>query len=125
MLSSIVIGVALGAATGWLGHRSGFLTPSGALSVFVACIATSALGGWVWGALVLVFVAGTNLLSRYRRADKRAISEGFCRRASRGWRQILGRVGWAMVLALLYRFMGRDACVFAAFPTNDCPINIR
>lgn len=115
VVENILLGLGLGALTGWLGWRSGFLYPSGAVGVLVVSMLTFFAGGWAWGVVSLVFFASSNLWSRFRAAHKKSLGEQFGKGARRSWEQILARAGWSVILALIHALAARNITVFAAF----------
>ncbi|OGO06814.1 MAG: hypothetical protein A2Y73_02530 [Chloroflexi bacterium RBG_13_56_8] len=114
MIKELVVGLAVGCVTGWIGLRSRLLSGSGAASVVLSLGLIFVGGGWVWGILTfLVYVAG-GIWSRYRAADKKDRLGGLLQ-TERGWRQIASRVGWSAVLALIYFLLPQASSVFIAF----------
>ena len=105
--------MALGGLLAWLGYRAQLLLPGGAIAVLLAMIIISLTGGWVWSLALLVTLASIGFWARFRRRFKRTISERFRERARLGWWQILARIGWPVVLALLYGLLTPERGVFA------------
>ena len=115
LVSNLLLGVALGTVTSWLGHRSGFLSSSGVAAVLVVSVLIFLSGGWVWGVVSLVFLASTSLWSRLRVAYKRNVSDGFNGDSARNWDQVLARLGWSVGLALFHVLASKSTGVFIAF----------
>jgi len=109
-LPRLLLGLALAALVGWLGWRRGALTRGGALGATLVGGATFGLGGWAWGALVILFFVSASLLSRYRQAQKQRFAEKFSKGAQRDLAQALANGGAAALLAAAV------ACVPAAAP---------
>ena len=116
MLTSLLMGAALGAVCGWVGHRIGRLSAGGAL---VACAATALVFGvadWTWGLVLALYFLGAGGVARYQRQVKQRISSAqFLEGTSQGWRQVLARVGWAVLLALLGRLLADSRGMYAAY----------
>ena len=95
----LLLGLALAVLVGFLGHRRGALTVGGALGAVLVGTATFGLGGWAWGALVVLFFVSSSALSRYHEGQKQQFAEKFSKGAQRDLAQALANGGAAALLA--------------------------
>ena len=112
---ALAVGLVLGALLAWLGYRGGLLSRSGLLAVVGLSILVFGLGGWPWGALLVVHWLGTGLWARYGAAYKRGLGERFTAGSRRSWQQILASLGWGAVLVVLHRLAPANISIVAAF----------
>jgi len=71
------------------------------------------LDGWIWGATLLVGVLGNILWAHYRSRIQTRARTGV--RARTNGIQMIARLGWAMLLAILSRFTGQTDQALAAY----------
>ncbi len=110
-----MLGLVLGGLLAWLGYRAQLLSSGGAVAVLVGMVIISLAAGWVWSLALLVTLASIGFWARFRQGFKRTINERFRERARLGWWQILARIGWPVMLALLYGLLTPERGVFAAY----------
>ena len=112
---NLLLGLGLGAVTGGVGYRLGLLSRSGTIAVVLVGVFAFGAGGWIWGALSLVFFVSSGLWSRFRARYKKSLSERFDQGARRNWGQVLARLGWSVALALSHALGAESTGVFVAF----------
>lgn len=93
-------GFVLSSVIGFLGHRKGALSRSGALGAVLVGTLIFGLGGWDWGFLLIAFFVSSSLLSRYREGDKEAMAEKFAKGSQRDMGQALANAGLGSLLAI-------------------------
>jgi uncharacterized membrane protein len=98
---SVAIGLVVSLGLAWLGYRLGTHTVSGALAMTAGYLISAIGGGWVWGALVLLFFSSTIAWSHFRRDRKVILLDRLLGQAKIGWQQVTAQLGWGCVLALL------------------------
>jgi uncharacterized protein (TIGR00297 family) len=98
----VLLGLVFSSFIGFVGYRQGALTVSGAVGAIVVGTFIVGLGGWAWGLLLVAFFASSSLLSLYRRADKRAVSDKFAKGHRRDLGQTLANGGLGVLLAIAY-----------------------
>ncbi len=96
-----LIGLALSAAIGLLGYRSGSLSRSGVLGAVVTGSLIFGLGGLVWGGLLVAFFVSSSALSHWQARRKAAVADKFSKGGRRDLGQALanGGVGAALAMA--------------------------
>lgn len=94
----LLLGLALSATIGLLAYRRGSLSRGGVVGAILVGSPVFGLGGWAWGALLILFFVSSSLLSLYRTSDKRAIAQQF---AKGGQRDIWQALANGSVPALL------------------------
>lgn len=99
-LLSLLGGLVLSAAVGWLAYRRRSLSASGVVGAIVTGTILFGVGGWDWGLLLLTFFVSSSLLSHYRSADKSRLAEKFAKGHQRDLGQALANAGVASLLAL-------------------------
>ncbi len=88
---------------GGLGYWRHSLTRSGWFGAIIIGTTTAGLGGWHWGALIVVFFATSSLLSHWRRATKQQRTGATAAKGEqRDLFQALANGGVAAVCAVLY-----------------------
>lgn len=113
VLWPVTIGLVVSLGLSWLGHRLGTHALSGVLAM-IACYLISAFGGgWVWGALVLLFFSSTIAWSHFGRDSKAIPLDRLLGQARIRWQQVTAQLGWGCVLALL-SILGRHGVGFTA-----------
>lgn len=115
MLLKLLLGLAIGGALAWYGHRSRFLLVGGAVAILIVHLFALLAGGWVWLIPLVVLTVSANLWSRYRAADKAANLERNPRGPAHGWIQVAARFTWPVALTLLYLRGSEKTGIFAAF----------
>ncbi|MHB1293752.1 MAG: DUF92 domain-containing protein [Anaerolineae bacterium] len=115
MLGQLALGLLFGAAVGWASHRLGALTRGGIVVEAAVSGLVFLAGGWVWGALPLVYLASSAYLVRYHEPAKVSTSGHFRRRAMLDSTHLLGKVAWAAVLAMVFRLGPQSQGMFPAF----------
>lgn len=111
----IAVGLLLGALLAFWGYRRQWLTLRGAATCVALVFVTSLLADWTWSLPLAVFLLSLITLSGFRAAYKRSLSDRFRQGARRDWRQVLARLLWALVLALLSRAAALPELTFFAF----------
>ena len=100
-LFELLGGFALSLAIGVLGYKRGALSGSGVVGALVTGTLIFGLGGWEWGALLIVFFVSSSALSFYRARDKEGLAEKFAKGHRRDLGQALANGGLAALLAVL------------------------
>lgn len=108
------LGLVLSAVIGGVGYRSESLSSSGMLGAILVGTIIFGAGGWIWGILLILFFASSSLLSRYREAEKTALSEKFAKVGRRDLSQALANGGWGAILALVFT-VWPSPILFSAF----------
>ncbi|MGM0400734.1 MAG: DUF92 domain-containing protein [Chloroflexota bacterium] len=115
MIRDLLLGLGSGLLLGWIGHHARLLSRSGAVGIAVAVIFTFVGGGWTWGIPLLLFFLSWGLWRRYRAPYKAVLHERFDPRTRIDAPNVGGRVGWAMLMVLLYVITGERTPIFFAF----------
>ncbi|MHB0857408.1 MAG: DUF92 domain-containing protein [Anaerolineae bacterium] len=115
MLWQLALGLVLGAAVGWVSHRLGSLTRNGVVVETVTSGLVFFAGGWAWGVLPLVFFAASAFLVRYHALAKAGTSRHFRRPLLVDGSLLVGKIGWAVVLALTFLISPVSRGLFPAF----------
>ncbi len=97
----ITLGVLLGALLAWLGGRFRLLTGSGQVTILGVTVAVFATQGWVWGAVLVLWSLLAGAVTVFRRPYKEHFKDRLGDDAAESWLQLLARLGWPAVLALL------------------------
>jgi uncharacterized protein (TIGR00297 family) len=113
-LLRLLVGLAAATVIATIARRRGALTSGGALGAVVVGTITFGLGGWAWGVVLVAFFALSTLLSRYRRRDKKVVSDKFQKGGQRDLAQVLANGGLAAALAVLF-YLRPGPAVLAAF----------
>jgi len=106
-------GFALSLAIGVAGYKRGALSGSGVVGALITGTLIFGLGGWEWGALLIVFFVSSSALSFYRSRDKRELAEKFAKGHRRDLGQALANGGLAALLAVLFLIWPHPLCFFA------------
>lgn len=101
LLGGFVISLAIGA----LGYKRGALSGSGVAGAIITGTLIFGLGGWEWGALLIVFFLSSSALSFYRARDKEKLAEKFAKGHRRDLGQALANGGLAALLAILSQIL--------------------
>jgi len=107
-LFELLGGFALSLAIGILGYRRGALSGSGIVGALVTGTLIFGLGGWEWGALLILFFVSSSALSFYRAREKQSLAEKFAKGHRRDLAQALANGGLAALLAVLSRVGGME-----------------
>ncbi len=121
-LPGIVIGLISSTFIAWFAHRRGALSISGALGAILVGTVTFGFGGWSWGLVLIAFFALSTVLSRYRQADKRGLTEKFAKGGRRDVGQVLANGGLVAFIALLHSFYPIPL-LFCAFLGSMATVN--
>ena len=97
----LVGGLALSLLIGVAGYKRGALNGSGLLGALITGTLIFGLGGWEWGALLILFFISSSALSFYRARDKERLAEKFAKGHRRDLGQALANGGLAALLATL------------------------
>ncbi len=100
MLPRLVLGLTLSALIGFVAYQRQSLSASGVLGAVLLGTVIFGLGGWVWGALLVVFFVSSSLLSHYKAARKEALAEKFSKGSRRDLAQALANGGAGALIAL-------------------------
>ena len=122
MVLQWAVGLIGSALIGGLGYRKGSLSGSGMLGAVLVGSAVFGFGGWIWGALLIVFFISSSLLSHYRKRDKECLAEKFAKGMRRDLGQTLANGGWGMVLAFVY-FCYPHPWLFVAYVGSIATVN--
>ncbi len=115
LVLEITLGLALGAAIGWVGYRLSAFSRTGIIGVVLASTITCGAGGWVWDAVLLISFLGSSLCAHYGLAYKERTIEKYGRIGRRGMLQVTAGVGWALALVLLHLLTPQTTGIYAAF----------
>lgn len=100
---------------GGLGYWRRSLTLSGWLGAIVVGTASAGLGGWTWGALIVIFFVTSSALSHWRHPAKEQIaSDKFAKSERRDVVQTMANGGAVVGLALLNTWMPHPFWLAAA-----------
>jgi uncharacterized protein (TIGR00297 family) len=113
-LLRLAIGLAVATVIATIARCRGALTSGGALGAVTVGTITFGFGGWAWGLVLVAFFTLSTVLSRYRRRDKRAVSDKFQKGGQRDLAQVLANGGLAAVLAVLF-YLRPGPALLAAF----------
>jgi uncharacterized protein (TIGR00297 family) len=102
-LFEILGGFVLSLAIGILGYLRGALSGSGVVGALVTGTLIFGLGGWEWGALLILFFVSSSALSFYRAREKQSLAEKFAKGHRRDLAQALANGGLVALLAVLSR----------------------
>ena len=111
----LLAGLIFGGLVAWWGDRLGAYSRSGAVTVLGICLIGFGAGGWIWGSLLVITFVAMALWSRYGAERKESILDRLNGNARRDWRQLVGGVGWAAILALLNLITPGSPVVFVAY----------
>lgn len=98
----LALSFGLSGIIGGLGYWRRSLTLSGWLGAIVVGTAGAGLGGWTWGALIVIFFVTSSALSHWRHAAKEQIAvDKFAKSERRDFVQTMANGGAVVGLALL------------------------
>ncbi len=101
-LSSILLGLLLSAIIAALAYGRGSLTRSGAAGAQIVGTLIFAMGGWVWGLLLVAFFVTSSALSHYQVRAKEPLAEKFQKGHQRDLAQVLANGGWGALMAIAF-----------------------
>jgi uncharacterized protein (TIGR00297 family) len=99
VLLNLAVGVALSSLIGLGGYYKGALSASGAVGAIIVGTAIFGFGGWVWGAVLIIFFVSSSLLSSFRKGQKADVAEKFDKDSRRDLGQALANGGLGAGLA--------------------------
>jgi len=106
-----VVGLTAGALVGVVGVLLGVLTSGAVLALALVAAANFGLGGWTWGATLLVGALSSILWAGYR-----ARRTGRSRMGQRtGWLPVMARLGWPTLLVGLGKLTESHDALFPAY----------
>ena len=100
MPARLALGLLLSALIGYVGYRRRSLSPSGVLGAIGLGTLIFGLGGWAWGALLVVFFISSSALSHFTAARKAAVAEKFSKGGRRDLAQALANGGVGALAAI-------------------------
>jgi uncharacterized protein (TIGR00297 family) len=101
MLLQLGLGLLLSLLIGAAGYWRGALSRSGMAGAVVVGTLIFGLGGWAWGALLVVFFVTSSALSHFKAGRKAALGEKFSKGSQRDLAQALANGGAGALIALL------------------------
>jgi len=114
MWLNLLIALILGGVIVALGLRHGVLRLGGAICALLAVLGVISLSDWTWTAPLLVVLAALVWLGGFGAQHKReALRQARAQQLS--WEQMLHRLGWPLLMALLYRLLGPHDGYYGAF----------
>lgn len=111
----IALGLLLSAPLAFWGYRRQSLTRRAAAACVALVFVTSVLADWTWSLPLAAFLLSLITLSGFRAAYKRGLSDRFRQGARRDWQQVLARLLWSLMLALLSCAAALPGLTFFAF----------
>jgi uncharacterized membrane protein len=118
-LFELLGGFVLSLAIGILGYRRGALSGSGVVGALVTGTLIFGLGGWEWGALLILFFVSSSALSFYRAREKQSLAEKFAKGHRRDVAQALANGGLAALLAVLSRVFSSSSPLAGKIPPSS------
>jgi uncharacterized protein (TIGR00297 family) len=98
----LVVALACASLIAWAAHRRSSLSGSGAAGAVIVGTVVLGCGGWVWGAVLVIFFVLSSMLSRYRASTKQHLAEKFAKGSRRDLGQVLANGGVGTVLAMAW-----------------------
>ena len=114
MWIDLAIGLLLGGAIVVLGYRGQVFALGGAFVGLASVLAVLALRDWTWAAPLLIVLAGVVWLGVFR-ADYKRNRLDAARALRLSWEQMVSRLGWALLMAVLSRLLGTHDSYYLAF----------
>jgi uncharacterized protein (TIGR00297 family) len=111
--ATLALAFALAAAIAYVAFRLGSLSTGGAWAAFVVGGLTFGFGGWLAGALLILFFVGSSALSRLGARRKTGVAAQFEKGGRRDERQVLANGGLAALLAVTYGLTGETVLLVA------------
>lgn len=122
ILQNLLLGLILSAIIAALALWRGSLTPSGAIGAMVVGALIFAMGGWIWGLLLVAFFVTSSALSHYQERAKEPLAEKFQKGHHRDLGQVLANGGWGALMALAFGLDPHPA-FFIAFAGAMAAVN--
>jgi uncharacterized protein (TIGR00297 family) len=119
---AFLLGIALSALIAGLAYGRGSLTPSGIGGAIIIGTLVFAMGGVMWGLLLIAFFVSSSALSHYRARAKEPLAEKFQKGHRRDLGQVLANGGWGALMALAFGF-SRQPVFFFAFAGAMAAVN--
>ncbi len=113
ILQNLLLGLVLSAIIAALALWRGSLTPNGAIGAMMVGALIFAMGGWMWGLLLVAFFVTSSALSHYQERVKEPLAEKFQKGHRRDLGQVLANGGWGALIALAFGFYPHPAVFFA------------
>ena len=110
---ALLIGLLLSTLIAVLAYGRGSLSVSGALGAIIVGTLVFAIGGWVWGVLLVAFFVTSSALSHYKEHAKEPLAEKFQKGHRRDLGQVLANGGWGALTALGFGFSPHPVFFFA------------
>jgi uncharacterized protein (TIGR00297 family) len=101
-LAALLIGLVLSVLIAALAYWRGSLSVSGAIGAIIVGTLIFALGGVIWGVLLVAFFVTSSALSHYRERAKEPLAEKFQKGHRRDLGQVLANGGWGALIALAF-----------------------
>lgn len=109
---ALVLSTIIGGLAYW--RRS--LTLGGWLGAVLTGTCTCGLGGWDWGALLIVFFASSSVLSHYKARNKATLEkQRFAKSSQRDVVQVLANGGIAALLSAFYALLGQPPLLYISY----------
>ncbi len=121
-LTTLLIGLLLSAIIAALAYWRGALSVSGAMGALIVGTLIFAMGGLVWGVLLVAFFVTSSALSHYQARAKEPLAEKFQKGHRRDLGQVLANGGWGALVALAFGFSPHSA-FFVAFVGAMATVN--
>jgi len=96
----ILLGFALAALVGLVAYWRGSLSKSGVAGAILIGTIVFGLGGWAWGALLVVFFISSSALSHYKESLKESLAEKFSKGHQRDLAQTLANGGAGALIVI-------------------------
>jgi uncharacterized protein (TIGR00297 family) len=122
LVAQFGLGIVLSGLIALAAYRRGSLSRSGVAGALLVGTAIFGFGGWVWGALLVIFFVLSSLLSHYKETAKADLAEKFDKGQRRDLGQTLANGGAGALLALAYR-LHPDPAWLAAFVGAMATVN--
>ncbi|MBN1140033.1 MAG: DUF92 domain-containing protein [Anaerolineae bacterium] len=115
-------GILISGLIGLAAYRRGSLARSGVVGAMIVGTAIFGFGGWVWGALLIVFFVLSSALSHYKAAAKADLAEKFDKGHRRDLGQALANGGAGALIAVAFLFYPQPV-LLAAFVGAMAAVN--
>ncbi len=122
IVPAILLGFILSVLIAALAYWRGSLTRSGVGGAIVIGTLVFAMGGVVWGLLLVAFFVSSSALSHYKERVKEPLAEKFQKGHRRDIGQVLANGGWGALMALAFGFYPHPA-LFIAFAGAMATVN--
>jgi len=114
LITQFLLGIALSLLIASIAYYRKSLSKSGFFGALIIGTAIFGFGGWVWGSILFTFFFLSTLLSFYKKAAKRVISEKFEKGSQRDIGQTMANGGAGAILAIIY-ILNPDPIIFIGF----------